>query len=373
MSLYSKEDIKYMEMALRRAAKGLGKVEPNPAVGCIITKANQIIGKGHHKKFGDAHAEVNAIEDCKNIGVKPKGATMYVTLEPCCHHGKTGPCTDAIINAGIKKVFIATLDSSEHAGGKGVQKLRDAGVEVDVGLCQLQARMLNAGFLKHAKTARPWVILKWAQSIDGKLAWADTTANRWISNEHCREDVHAIRRSCQAIMVGVNTVITDNPLLTPRPAKGKSPLRVILDNNLRIPLTSRVLNTKGDTMVVCRKSAMDNQTEKVERLKKKNVQLLTVPEFDKSCFVEAILDELGRRNFQRILLEGGPRVFNEFIKYSQADQAIIYVAGKILGSHGDIDIEHSMASISEPVNLYHVSVDSFGNDTKISGMFKNMD
>jgi len=165
-----KEDKRYMQMALKLAARGFGTVEPNPMVGCVIVKSNQIIGKGFHKKFGAPHAEFNAIADCKNLGAKPAGATMYITLEPCSHHGKTPPCTDAIIQAAPARVVVAVIDPSEHARGRGIGLMRNVGIKVDVGICGQQARLINAGFLKFAETKRPWVILKWAQSLDGKLA-----------------------------------------------------------------------------------------------------------------------------------------------------------------------------------------------------------
>jgi len=214
-------DIKYMGMALRLARRGIGSVEPNPAVGAVIVKANQVIGKGLHKKFGGPHAEINALEDCKTLGVNPRGAAMYVTLEPCSIQGKTGPCTQAIIEAGIAKVFVATIDPSEHAGGKGIEQLRDAGIEVLTGICETKAKILNAPFIKFAATGKCWVILKWAQSIDGKVAWAEPQPSRgdWISGGQSRKDVHKLRRRSQAILVGVNTVIADDPLLTARPVR----------------------------------------------------------------------------------------------------------------------------------------------------------
>ncbi len=189
-----------MQSALKLAEKGISSVEPNPAVGCIIIKAGQLIGKGYHKKFGGPHAEVNALEDCRTLGMTPEGGTMYVTLEPCCHQGKTGPCTQAIIGAGIARVIAATIDPSEHANGKGMEQLRQAGIEVEVGLCEQEARLLNAPFFKYVTTGKPWVVLKWAQSLDGKLAYADQSAEkRWITNEASRNDAHRLRRRVGAI------------------------------------------------------------------------------------------------------------------------------------------------------------------------------
>ncbi|MHC4593863.1 MAG: bifunctional diaminohydroxyphosphoribosylaminopyrimidine deaminase/5-amino-6-(5-phosphoribosylamino)uracil reductase RibD, partial [Planctomycetota bacterium] len=190
------QDEKLMRSALTLARRGVGLVEPNPAVGAVIVKANQIIGKGWHKKFGGPHAEINALQDCKSLGVNPRGATMYVTLEPCSHQGKTAPCTEAIIAAGLAKVFVATIDPSEHANGTGLEQLRNARIAVQTGLCETEARLLNAPFIKFAATGRCWVILKWAQSIDGKLATTEprSSGSGWISSEQSRKDVHKLRR-----------------------------------------------------------------------------------------------------------------------------------------------------------------------------------
>ncbi len=209
---HDSQDTNHMQAALKLAQRGIGSVEPNPAVGCIIIKGNQIAGKGWHKKLGGPHAEINALEDCKMLGINPEAATMYVTLEPCCHHGRTGPCTDAIIAAGLARVVVAMPDPSEHAGGRGIEQLRNAGIDVHVGLCQDQAKLLNAPFFKFATTGRTWVIVKWAQSIDGKLSYADQAETRWISGQRSRKDAHKLRRRVQAILVGVNTVLADDPL-----------------------------------------------------------------------------------------------------------------------------------------------------------------
>ncbi|GAG99526.1 unnamed protein product, partial [marine sediment metagenome] len=189
------QDEKYMRVALKLAQRGIGSVEPNPAVGAVLVKANQVIGKGWHREFGGPHAEINALEDCKTLGVNPRGATMYVTLEPCCHQAKTGPCTEAIIAAGLAKVVIAAIDPSEHANGRGIEKLRNAAIVVQTGVCETQARLINAPFFKFTTTGKTWVILKWAQSIDAKVAYADKSRRRrWISGEQSRKDVHKLRR-----------------------------------------------------------------------------------------------------------------------------------------------------------------------------------
>ena len=224
----NEQDAKFMLSALKLAEKGIGSVEPNPAVGCLIVKAGQLVGKGYHKKFGGPHAEVNAIEDCRNLSVKPEGATMYVTLEPCCHHGKTGPCTEAILAAQIARVVVAVLDPSPHAGGKGVERLRQAGVEVEVGLCEDQARRLNAPFFKHTTTGRCWVVLKWAQSLDGKLAYTQQgPERRWISERLSRKDARKRLRACDPRG-------STRSRRRPAPATEQGQKAVVLDSTLQL-------------------------------------------------------------------------------------------------------------------------------------------
>jgi len=370
------EDKRYMKMALNLAARGFGAVEPNPMVGCVIVKSNQIIGKGFHKKFGGSHAEISAIEDCKTIGAKPAGATMYVTLEPCCHYGKTSPCTEAIIEAAPARVVVAVVDPSDHAQGKGVSQMQNAGIRVDVGVCKQEAKLLNAGFLKFAETKRPWVILKWAQSLDGKLAPAGDTAkdDKWISNELSRKDVHRLRRSVQAIMVGINTVKSDDPMLTPRPPKGKKPVRVVLDANLQIPLTSRLLRTTksfGVIVIAGAESAQTNPT-KVGRIEKKGAELVSVPAFEGKCDLEATLAALGDRGIAQLLVEGGAGVITSFLAGGFADAVRVYIAPKILGRAGAVSIADSLAQLVDVAPLHHVAIAEFEGDICVSGLLKEL-
>ena len=370
------EDRRYMKMALNLAARGFSVVEPNPMVGCVIVKSNQIIGKGFHKKFGGPHAEVSAIADCKTIGAKPAGATMYVTLEPCCHYGKTPPCTEAIIQAAPARVVVAVVDPSDHAQGKGISQMQNAGIRVDVGICGRQARLLNAGFLKFAETKRPWVILKWAQSLDGKLAPAtdDAKGDKWISNELSRKDVHRLRRSVQGILVGINTVRADDPMLTPRPPKGKKPVRVVLDANLQVPLTSKLLRTTksfGVIIITGAESARTNWT-KVGRIEKKGAELVSVPTFEGKCDLEATLAALGARGIAQLLVEGGAGVITSFLAGGFADAVRVYIAPKILGQTGTVSIADSLAQLINAAPLHHVSVAEFDGDICVSGLLKEL-
>lgn len=365
------QDEKVMRSALKLAEKGIGSVEPNPAVGCIITSAGQEIGKGYHKRFGGPHAEINALENCRALGFKPAGATMVVTLEPCCHQGKTGPCTQAIIDAGIKRVVAATVDPSAHANGKGLEQLRQAGIEVEVGLCEPEAKQLNAPFFKYVTTGKCWVILKWAQSLDGRLAPANPSPeNRWITNEASRNDAHKLRRRAGAIVVGIRTVLADDPMLTPRPSQGKKPLRVVLDDSLRVPLTCRLLRTTktSPVLIYTREPAVQADPKTVERITKKGAEVLACPGAPDRSNLPFLLESLSQRGVAQVLVEGGPTVLASFLKQGLADEVCVYVSPKVLGAGGTAWIGEPMADLPRGVQLTHVSIKPFDGDVRITGL-----
>ncbi|MCP4260171.1 MAG: bifunctional diaminohydroxyphosphoribosylaminopyrimidine deaminase/5-amino-6-(5-phosphoribosylamino)uracil reductase RibD [Planctomycetes bacterium] len=361
-----------MQIALKLARRGIGSAEPNPAVGAVIIKGNQVIGKGWHRKFGGPHAEINALEECRKSGIDPRGAEMYVTLEPCSHHGKTGPCTQAIISAGLEKVFVAMIDPSEHAGGKGIEQLRNAGIEVQTGICETEARLLNAPFIKYATTGRCWITLKWAQSIDGKLALTEPlpAGSGWISGEKSRKDVHKLRRRAGGILVGINTVIADDPFLTGRPAKGKKLTRIVLDNRLRIPLDCKLVKTakKHPLLIYTGQDSLSANPKVAEKISKKGAVLLTYPQTQRSSNLNFLLDALSKRGIAHLLVEGGPRVLTSFLKEGLADEVVVYIAPKILGAHGIADITGPMAELTQAVGLHHVDIKSFGDDIRLTGM-----
>jgi diaminohydroxyphosphoribosylaminopyrimidine deaminase/5-amino-6-(5-phosphoribosylamino)uracil reductase len=365
-------DEKYMRLALKLAKKGISEVEPNPTVGCVIVKNNQIIGKGWHKRFGGPHAEINALQDCKSTGATADGATMYVTLEPCCHQGKTAPCTDAIITAKIAKVVVATIDPSKHANGKGIEQLRNGGINVQVGLCEKEARLLNAPFVKFATTGKCWVILKWAQSINGKLSYPEGNEKRWISGERSRKDMHKLRRRIQGILVGINTVIADDPLLTARPSRDKKATRIVLDSHLRIPLNCRLLATakKTPVLIITSQEVVQTNPDKQEKIAQKGAELLTVPTTQGRADLVFLLDELSRRGIAQLLVEGGPTVITEFLRQRLADEICVYIAPKIVGGSGSIDISEPMAKLAEAVGLHYVDIKRFGDDVRITGFSK---
>jgi len=372
VSVKVSESQRYMGMALKLARRGVGSVEPNPAVGAVIVKANQIVGRGWHKKFGGPHAEINALEDCKTLGVDPRGATMYVTLEPCSHQDKTGPCTEAIIAAGLTKVFVATIDPSEHANGAGLEQLRKAGIQVQTGLCETEARLLNAPFIKFAATGRCWVILKWAQSIDGKLAVTEPrpSGSGWISSEQSRKDVHKLRRRAGAILVGINTVIADDPLLTARPSKGKKPTRIVLDSSLRIPLDCKLLATtkKAPVLIYTSENSVRTNPRIAAKITKKGAELLTYPDTHGRSNLHFLLDELSKRGIAQLLVEGGPTTLTSFLKENLADQIVVYIAPKILAAQGSVDITGPMAQLTQAIGLHYVDIEHFGDDVRLTGL-----
>lgn len=359
-----------MERALELAWRGFGEVEPNPMVGCVIVKGGQVIGEGWHKKFGGPHAEINALEDCRRNGNDPTGGTMLVTLEPCSHHGKTGPCCEAVINAGVSKVYVAMEDPSDKVAGEGVRAMREAGLEVKVGLCEKQAKLLNPGFLKYSRTGLPWVVLKWAQTIDGKLA-GSTVEQRWITGDKSLKDVHKLRRSCQGILVGVNTVIEDDPLLTARPAKDKQLLRVVLDGELKMPLECKLVNTadEGEVWVIAGKKSYEKKKDKVTLLEARGANVIVVDEDEKGvCDIGEVLAILGKAGVQRLLVEGGVTVLHSFLDYGAADELNIYVAPKIYAREGTADIARAVTQLHQSVEVKDVQAGLYGDDYKVKAI-----
>ncbi|MHC4951458.1 MAG: bifunctional diaminohydroxyphosphoribosylaminopyrimidine deaminase/5-amino-6-(5-phosphoribosylamino)uracil reductase RibD [Planctomycetota bacterium] len=365
-------DTKYMQMALELARRGLGDVEPNPAVGCVIVKDDAVIGTGYHECFGSGHAEVNALADCAAKGHDPAGATMYVTLEPCSHAGKTPPCSQAVIDAGIAKVVIASEDPIDLAGG-GIEQLKQVGIEVEVGVYREEAEKLNAPFYKHARTALPWVIVKWAQSIDGKLAWTNPPAEgNWISNEQSRADVHQLRKKTQAILTGIDTVIADNPKLTVRiegETIARPPVRVVVDSQLRMPWDCQLITIPdAPTMVVTTKQTTQTEFSQVEKLTSSGVEVLAVDECDGHCDLKAVLAELGKRDIQQVLVEAGPTLITSFLKQNLVDEVRIYIAPMVLGPNGKADITGPVSTLNDYLKLKDLRIDTFGTDVRICGL-----
>ncbi|MBL8853489.1 MAG: bifunctional diaminohydroxyphosphoribosylaminopyrimidine deaminase/5-amino-6-(5-phosphoribosylamino)uracil reductase RibD [Planctomycetaceae bacterium] len=327
----------WMRRALSLAAQGQGRVEPNPMVGCVMVRDGELIGQGFHRQFGQAHAEVDAINDAKQRGHDPRGATAYVTLEPCSHYGKTPPCCLALIEAQVRRVVVATTDPSPHAAGQGIHQLQTAGIDVHVGVLEEESQTLLAPFLKRLQTGLPWVIAKWAMSLDGKMA-TRTGHSQWISGPPARALVHQLRGRMDGIMVGIGTALADDPALTARLENGKPPARVatriVVDRHLRLPLESQLVRTAREVpvLVACESGADANHRRQLESA---GVKVWATSaenrEFDYAAFVRTLLAELSSRGMTNILVEGGASLLGNLFDQDLVDEQYVFVAPIIIG------------------------------------------
>ncbi len=318
-------DQEYMQLALEEAIKGCGWVNPNPMVGAVIVKDGNIIGKGYHQKYGELHAERNALAACS---VDPKGATIYVTLEPCCHWGKTPPCTDAIIASGIAKVVFGTKDPHSLVAGKGIKILKQHGIEVTAGVLEDKCQQLNEVFFHYIRHKTPFVVIKYAMTIDGKTATV-TGKSQWITGEAARRHVHGLRHRYSAIMVGVGTVIADDPMLNCRLPNSKNPVRIICDTNLRIPLNAKVVQTANEITTFIATSA--NDSEKITALKEKNINIISVPAKNGHINLQQLMTILGEKSIDSIILEGGATLHAAALESGIVSKVMAYIAPKIFG------------------------------------------
>ena len=321
-----------MQRAIELAELGRGHTSPNPLVGAVVVRGDEILGEGYHAAYGSAHAEVAALAACE---VDPIGATLYVTLEPCCHHGKTPPCTEAILAAGIKRVVVASDDPSEKASGRGLGILRDEGVEVITvdGEVSRSARLLNQPFRKYARTGRPYVIFKSAMSLDGKVA-TQTGDSKWISNEASRRIVHHWRGEVDAVCVGIGTALADDPLLTAR-AEGvaRQPIRVVFDSEARLPLESQLVRTAPEAPLMIVVSRAANRAH-LDALRGAGAELVTAAGGNEKERALDGLQKLGGLGIQSMLLEGGPRLAGSFLDAHEVDEMRIFIAPIAVGGRG---------------------------------------
>ncbi len=350
-----------MGMALREARKGLGRTSPNPAVGAVIVKNGQVVSKGFHRKAGSAHAEVEAL---KALGGKAPGCTMYVTLEPCHHHGRTPPCTHAVLKSGISRVVVGMKDPNPHVSGGGCEFLRKNKVKVTLGVLEAECRLLNEAFIKHVLSRRPFVIAKSAMTLDGWTATA-TGHSRWITNEKSRRFVHRLRNQVDAIMVGVGTIIADNPRLNTRmgPGKGKDPMRIVVDTHLRTPLNAGILalDSTSDTIIVVGNHVPDFEKEKFTR---KGVLILACPTRDNRIDLTALMGVLADKSVCSILLEGGASVMGSMIRERLIDKFYIFKGARILGGNDGVPMAkgEGPSEMDRCVVLKDVRFRRFGDD-----------
>jgi diaminohydroxyphosphoribosylaminopyrimidine deaminase/5-amino-6-(5-phosphoribosylamino)uracil reductase len=327
MTHFTSEDERHLRRALKLAARGQGRVEPNPMVGCVIVKRGRVIGEGYHHRFGGPHAEIEALRRCRE---SPRGATVYVTLEPCGHYGKTPPCTDALIAAQVARVVAPLEDPNPPVAGQGLAALRKAGIRVAVGLLAEQAADLNAPFFKLVRERRPWVILKWAQSLDGKIA-TRMGDSKWISDEVCRAHAHRVRGRLDAILVGIGTVLRDDPLLTCRVGRPRRvATRIVLDANLRTPLRSQLVRSARQVPTWIY-HAREAPVRRARALARAGCVLHAVSGVGGRLSLAAILDDLGRQQMTNVLVEGGGKLLGSFFDQGLADEFHVYIAPTLIG------------------------------------------
>ncbi len=363
------DDQYWMRRALAEARRGQGFVEPNPMVGAVVVRDGRVLGIGHHAVFGGPHAEVEALADAGVVdgaGVGAKGSTMYVTLEPCCHVGKTPPCTDAILRAGISRVVSAMRDPFPKVAGGGFLKLQSAGLQVEIGLEEAASRRLNAPYLKRLQSDMPFVIAKWAMTLDGKTA-CRSGDSRWISGERSRSLVHELRGRVDGILVGIGTALADDPELTARPPGARQAVRIVIDPAARLPLESRLVKTALEVPVwVAHNDRASADRRKM--LKALGCELLSFPGDDRVPIVP-LLKELGRRGFSNVLVEGGGITLGRFFDAGQVDAVEVYIAPILEGgSHLFQPLRGlGVGRMTEALRLDHHEVQILDDDVLIRG------
>jgi diaminohydroxyphosphoribosylaminopyrimidine deaminase / 5-amino-6-(5-phosphoribosylamino)uracil reductase len=375
MTTCTDTDRAHLERAIELARNGSGAVKPNPVVGAVVARDGKVLGEGWHEQFGGAHAEVNAIEACGVADLS--GATLYVSLEPCCHEGKTPPCTEAILHAGIGRVVVASDDPTEKASGRGLGILRDEGVEVLLADSELaaRARLLNQAFRKHARVGRPWVLFKSAMTLDGKVA-TRTGDSQWISGEDSRELAHRWRASVDAVVVGIGTALADDPRLTARPdglaaELPHQPRRVVFDSLARLPPSSQLVAAAAEiplTIVVSRAAARAD----TDALEAAGVQVLVATGENEPARVRSALEQLGTLGIASVLLEGGPHLAGAFLDAGEIDEIRLFLAPLLLGGSAARDpLEgKGVEQISEALRALTFDCERVGGDLLISARLR---
>ena len=370
LNMVRQEDIEYMRRAIELAERGVGFTNPNPMVGAVIVKGGKVIGEGWHERCGEWHAERNAFKNCT---VPAEGATMYVTLEPCCHYGKTPPCTEAIIEHGIARVVVGMEDPNPLVAGKGIALLREAGIEVVCGVEEEALREQNRVFLKYISTKLPWVAMKTAMTLDGKIA-TRTGDSKWITGAEARAYVHELRHRFMAILVGIGTAVADDPLLSCRiEGRGvRQPIRVVVDSNARLSLDSQLVKTAGEYRTIVAHTRFAPE-ERVKALRETGVEMLLCKEKEGLVDVRNLLELLGQSGIDSILLEGGGSLNYTFLSEGLADELYAFIAPKIVGGmNAKTPVEGAgMEKMADAINLELENVLNIGHDVLLKLKVKN--
>lgn len=368
-------DEDWMTRALTLAELGRGYVEPNPMVGCIAVRDGTLIASGYHRRFGGPHAEPDALSDFSPGELND--ATVYVTLEPCSHHGKTPPCLDLLLKLRPARVVVAMMDPFEQVAGRGIAGLRNAGIVVDVGILEDQAKQINAPYLKRILTKTPWLIAKWAMSLDGCIA-THTGHSQWISGEASRLHVHRLRARVDAVMVGIETVLADNPMLNARLSDepiARRATRIVVDRRLRIPAECKLVSSADSEPLIIATSeriASGNMLEKAKMLEDRGCEIFRIPENRYDQSIEFVLEQLGKRHFTNVLLEGGANMLGSAFDSGLVDEVFCFIAPKIVGG---LNAKHAVGglgvpSVSDCTQLSHQTMCTMGNDMLIHGFIQ---
>ncbi len=357
------DDEAYIRLTIELAKKGEGFVSPNPMVGAVIVKNNVIIGVGYHAKFGEKHAEINAFEACKE---DPSGATLYVNLEPCSHYGKTPPCVNAIIEKKIKRVVIGTLDPNPLVAGKGAKLLQDSGIEVKVNVLQKECWELNKFFFKHITTKLPYVHLKIAQTIDSKIA-DKYFKSKWITSAESRTYVHQLRSVYDAVLIGSNTVLNDNPELSVRYFEGRNPYRIILNSSGDLATSYKIFNMKDEKTIIILGNSYKKDENKIKQFENLGVKVLFVKQNDKGKIkLKSLLKKLYSVGIYSVLVEGGARIFSAFVKKELFDELDIFVSPKILGEGISPFKDIGRSKLSDALHVKLNKVLTLGDDVLLN-------
>lgn len=357
----------YMECALSLARLAMGYTSPNPAVGAVVVKDGLIVGMGYTQPAGSEHAEIMAL---RQAGDKAQGATMYVTLEPCAHYGRTPPCTQAISDAGISEVCIALLDPNPMVSGHGVSRLHERGIKTYMGMCQQKAYEINEAYIKHITTGLPFVVAKFAMSLDGKIA-TKTGDSKWITKEEARKYAHALRHTVDAIMVGVNTIVADNPHLTAKGCGGRGgigkmqPLRLVVDSKGRVPLNAHIFESPGEVLLAV---AAPFDPEKKEKFIQLGAEVQELPAREGSVDIVELLKVLGRREIVTVLVEGGGKLLGSLFDHHLVDKVLAFISPVIIGGYEAVIVGgNGVDNMAKALRLSRIDIKNLGDDILVSG------
>ena len=352
-----------MRRALRLAQKGRGRTSPNPMVGAVLVKEGRVVGEGYHSKAGEAHAEIVALQEA---GDRARGATLYLNLEPCAHFGKTPPCAPQVIEAGVKRVVLGMEDPNPLVKGKGIERMRGAGLEIEIGILEEECRRLNEAFCKYIVRKEPFVMLKVAATLDGKIATRHGDS-KWISGEASRRFVHRLRDQVDGVLVGIGTVLKDDPQLTVRIKGGRDPYRIVLDSQLRIPEEAKVIGVSPSKAIIATSALAPK--DKMEKLEKRGVRILILDSHEGKINLKSCLSKLGEIEMTSLLVEGGSQVNGSFLDEGLIDKLLFFLSPKLLGDHQALEIfaGRGVTRLEEAVAIRKIKTRRIGEDILLEG------